>query len=89
MLYVIHCKNILIVCRKLKEIINYKLGFAGSLTPLWKIKKILNSNVGNVMIGIKFMMERNNIVATQIPFLKKMHGFCQEHDFHTKGQNLK
>ena len=67
-------------CQKLKEILMEKTGYSGSITSLWKILKKLGFKYRRCNDGRKFLLEINDIVASRISFLRKMHGIRQESD---------
>jgi len=60
-------------CDKLKIVLREKIGFMESKDSVWKILKDLGFQYKKCNDGRKFLMERNDIVASRMAFLRKMH----------------
>lgn len=55
-----------------------KIQFSGSNTSIWRILKNLGFKYKKSNDGRNFLMERNDIVAARIKFLRKMHNIRNE-----------
>lgn len=60
-------------CDKLNIVLREKIGFKGSRDSVWKILKDLGFQYKKCNDGRKLLMERNDIVASRMVFLRKMH----------------
>lgn len=65
-------------CLKLKEILEQKIGFSGCIKSLSVILKNLGFKYKRCNDGRRFLMERSDIVAARITFLRKMHKIRNE-----------
>jgi transposase len=65
-------------CNNLKNCLIEKINFSGCTKSLWKILKTLGFQFKKCNDGRKFLMERNDIVASRMIFLRKMHNMRKE-----------
>jgi len=57
-----------------------KTGYEGSRTSMWRILRSLNFKYKKCNDGRRFLMERNDIVAMRVKFLRKMCNLRQSND---------
>lgn len=60
-----------------------KTGYSGSRTSMWRILRSLNFKYKKCNDGRRFLMERNDIVAMRVKFLRKMCNLRQSNDTRT------
>jgi len=65
-------------CKRLKEELMEKIGFSGSAKSICRILKDLGFKFKKCNDGRKFLMERTDIIASRVAFLRKMHLVRQE-----------
>lgn len=66
--------------QKILSVYNEKTGYKGSRTSMWRILRSLNFKYKKCNDGRKFLMERNDIVAMRVKFLRKMCNLFQSND---------